>query len=404
RANAPTAHAGGGRPRAARTGHGAGQPNGHRGRARRDPRARDRLSAAGAERAGAGPRGQDRSSERRAPQRLHFGGADRSRAPHRRASPRRGPQEGSRAPTRGRPRDRPSGGRALVVPGAPCGRTDRRRCAGGPGARLRPRAAAASAVEPAPERAPRERPGGRRAGDGRTLVVPARAGFSAAALGGHHGGRYRYGNSGDHSRPHLRALLQRVGRRAALARNGPRPVRGPIDRRGAWRHRERGREPRRVRRAIRRPPPHLRSDRRALGSRMKADAVKRPELLVVDDQPAVVEYLCESLAARGYAPVGLASSLEALARIQAEPFDLVITDVEMPELHGVDLLRAVLEAKPNQLVLLITAYGSVEKAVAAVQAGACDFLTKPFKIESLVHSIEPAFSERMLRRDRQSGA
>ncbi len=132
---------------------------------------------------------------------------------------------------------------------------------------------------------------------------------------------------------------------------------------------------------------------------MKADAVKRPKLLVVDDQPAVVEYLCESLAARGYAPVGLTSSLEALARIQAEPFDLVITDVEMPELHGVDLLRAVLEAKPNQLVLLITAYGSVEKAVAAVQAGACDFLTKPFKIESLVHSIERAFSERMLRRE-----
>src|SRR5690606_13576163 len=131
----------------------------------------------------------------------------------------------------------------------------------------------------------------------------------------------------------------------------------------------------------------------------KTDAAERPRLLVVDDDPAVVEYLCESLAARGYAPVGLTSAVEALARITAESFDLVVTDVEMPELHGSDLLRAVLEAKPNQLVLLITAYGSVEKAVAAVRAGACDFLTKPFKIEALVHAIERAFSERMLRRE-----
>lgn len=122
-------------------------------------------------------------------------------------------------------------------------------------------------------------------------------------------------------------------------------------------------------------------------------------ILVVDDDPAVVEYLCESLQGRGYEAKGLTSAVEGLAEVERERFDLVISDVEMPELRGVDLLEAILDVKPTQLVLLITAYGSVEMAVAAVQAGACDFLTKPFKIEVLLHAIERAFSERMLKRE-----
>jgi DNA-binding NtrC family response regulator len=122
-------------------------------------------------------------------------------------------------------------------------------------------------------------------------------------------------------------------------------------------------------------------------------------ILVVDDDEAVVEHLCESLCARGYVAKGITSATEALSVVKREEFDLVISDVEMPELRGVDLLAAILDVKPTQLVLLITAYGSVEMAVAAVQAGACDFLTKPFKIEALFHSIERAFSERMLKRE-----
>ncbi len=130
---------------------------------------------------------------------------------------------------------------------------------------------------------------------------------------------------------------------------------------------------------------------------MSGSASKR--VLVVDDDAAVVEHLCESLCGRGYAASGVTSATEALALVKREHFDLVISDVEMPELRGVDLLAAILDVKPTQLVLLITAYGSVEMAVAAVQAGACDFLTKPFKVEALFHSIDRAFSERMLKRE-----
>ncbi|MCE9673510.1 sigma-54 dependent transcriptional regulator [Myxococcus stipitatus] len=122
-------------------------------------------------------------------------------------------------------------------------------------------------------------------------------------------------------------------------------------------------------------------------------------LLVLDDDAGVVDFLCESLSARGYQTVGLTSPEEAVALFRKESFDLVISDVEMPRMRGTELLEVLLAEKPGQLVLLITAFGSIELAVAAVKAGACDFVTKPFNIDALVLAIERAFRERHLRRE-----
>src|SRR5689334_18725685 len=99
-------------------------------------------------------------------------------------------------------------------------------------------------------------------------------------------------------------------------------------------------------------------------------AERKRSLLVLDDDAGVVDFLCESLSERGFHVTGLTSAREALARLQAESFDLLISDVEMPEMRGTDLLAAVLAAKPTQLVLLITAFGSIDLAVASVHAGA----------------------------------
>ncbi len=125
----------------------------------------------------------------------------------------------------------------------------------------------------------------------------------------------------------------------------------------------------------------------------------RKRLLVLDDDAGVVDFLCESLAERGFDATGFRSPTDALARIKAESFDLVITDVEMPEMRGTELLSAILRDKPGQLVLLITAFGSIELAVSTVRAGACDFVAKPFKIETLVFAIERAFRDRQMRRE-----
>ena len=122
-------------------------------------------------------------------------------------------------------------------------------------------------------------------------------------------------------------------------------------------------------------------------------------LLVVDDDAPVVEFLGESLTAQGYAIETETSPEHALERIERDAFDLVITDLQMPGMRGTDMLRAILSRQPEQLVLLMTAFGSIDLAVAAVRAGACDFIAKPFKIEALQLAIERAFRDREMRRE-----
>ena len=127
--------------------------------------------------------------------------------------------------------------------------------------------------------------------------------------------------------------------------------------------------------------------------------MRAKRLLVLDDDPSVVDFLCESLVERGFLVETHTSPDKALARIAAEAFDLIITDVRMPGMSGTDVLTAILSCRPTQLVLLMTAFGSIDLAVDAVRAGACDFIAKPFKIEALVFAIERAFREREMRRE-----
>ena len=121
-------------------------------------------------------------------------------------------------------------------------------------------------------------------------------------------------------------------------------------------------------------------------------------LLIVDDDPAIVDLLREVLASR-YHVTGEISPIAALERIATEDFDVVISDVEMPGMRGPDLLARILERKPGQLVVMITAFGSIELAVAAIRAGACDFVTKPFKTGALLHVLERVLRERSMRRE-----
>jgi DNA-binding NtrC family response regulator len=125
---------------------------------------------------------------------------------------------------------------------------------------------------------------------------------------------------------------------------------------------------------------------------------ERAKILVIDDDPAVVEFLVEELGS-DYDTIGETSPRAGLERIVAGEYDIAITDLEMPELRGIDLLAEVLERKPGQLVLMITAFGSIELAVQAVRAGACDFVTKPFKTPALLFAIERALRERTMRRE-----
>ncbi len=121
-------------------------------------------------------------------------------------------------------------------------------------------------------------------------------------------------------------------------------------------------------------------------------------LLIVDDDVAVVEWLCDELRQRGHHVEGVTSPTRALSRVAESAIDLVVSDVEMPQLRGVDLVRSIHAQRPSQLVVLITAFGSIDLAMQCVRAGAADFLAKPFTMEAFVAVLERVLRDRRMRR------
>jgi len=106
-------------------------------------------------------------------------------------------------------------------------------------------------------------------------------------------------------------------------------------------------------------------------------------ILVVDDDPLSREFLGEAVRSLGYAVETIGSPLRALERLATGGFDLVLTDLRMPEMNGLELVRRITEAQPGLPIVLVTAHGSVKSAVEAMQAGACDFMLKPVAPEAL---------------------
>jgi DNA-binding NtrC family response regulator len=125
----------------------------------------------------------------------------------------------------------------------------------------------------------------------------------------------------------------------------------------------------------------------------------RRSVLVVDDDAGVVDWLVEELSQRGFAADGESAPTRALERIADRRYDVVVSDVEMPGMRGIELIEGIHARRPDQLVLLMTAFGSIETAMQCMRAGAADFLAKPFPFESLVHAIERTLRERRMRRE-----
>jgi two-component system response regulator HydG len=119
-------------------------------------------------------------------------------------------------------------------------------------------------------------------------------------------------------------------------------------------------------------------------------------LLVADDDPGLRESLERTLTREGYRVLLASDGRAALERVQGGGIDLVVTDLKMPGLTGLDLLRAAKAIAPDLDVILLTAFGTVEEAVKAMKDGAYDFLTKPFRREQLLKLIDKALERRQL--------
>jgi DNA-binding NtrC family response regulator len=114
------------------------------------------------------------------------------------------------------------------------------------------------------------------------------------------------------------------------------------------------------------------------------------ELLVVDDEPQMLIAINETLRRSGYCITTAGSGVEALCRLKEKYYRLVLTDMRMPEVSGLDLLRKVKTVAPQTPVILLTAYGTIQNAVDAMRNGAYDYLLKPFSSESLENVVRRA--------------
>ncbi len=123
------------------------------------------------------------------------------------------------------------------------------------------------------------------------------------------------------------------------------------------------------------------------------------KILVIDDEQSMRDFLSIMLKKENYDVVAAENGDDALKAVQSEIFDLVISDVKMPTMDGIELLKAVKEVSPETVVIMITAYATADTAVEAMKLGAYDYITKPFKVEEIKLVIQKALEKGHLRKE-----
>ena len=113
-------------------------------------------------------------------------------------------------------------------------------------------------------------------------------------------------------------------------------------------------------------------------------------VLIVDDEMLLRDFLAETLRRKGLDVSTAENGQKALQQLKGAPFDLVITDMKMPDMTGIEVLKKVKECSPSTLVLIITAFGSIENAVEAIRLGAFNYLIKPFSPDAIEALIDKA--------------
>jgi DNA-binding NtrC family response regulator len=125
----------------------------------------------------------------------------------------------------------------------------------------------------------------------------------------------------------------------------------------------------------------------------------QPAVLIVDDEADLRLTIAESLAAEGFAVVEAADASEALQRLKAFAYDALVIDLRLPDRDGMEVLDAAFERYPDLLAVMMTGFGGVSDAVAAIKRGAVDFLIKPFQVSQLARVLKTGLEQRRLRQE-----
>jgi DNA-binding NtrC family response regulator len=120
-------------------------------------------------------------------------------------------------------------------------------------------------------------------------------------------------------------------------------------------------------------------------------------ILLVEDEAPLRRAVAEQLADRGYTVTEAESGDAAVAKLADFAFDILITDLRLPGIDGAAVIDAALERYPDIVAIVVTGYGTVRDAVEAIKRGAWDFVSKPFQIDELLHTLDSALEKRQLR-------
>jgi len=128
----------------------------------------------------------------------------------------------------------------------------------------------------------------------------------------------------------------------------------------------------------------------------------KSRILVVDDEADARTVLQDILERAGYEVQVCSSGEEAVQAVQGAPFDILLTDLRMPKMDGIQVLEAVRQINPDLVGIILTGYGTIETAVRAMKVGAFEYLTKPFKVDEVLIVVKRALEYRNLQRENQS--
>jgi response regulator RpfG family c-di-GMP phosphodiesterase len=123
---------------------------------------------------------------------------------------------------------------------------------------------------------------------------------------------------------------------------------------------------------------------------------ERPRVLVVDDEKFIRDILADFLAMEGYVVRTAEDGHAALSELSHAHYDLVISDLKMPRMGGIELLEKIGTAAPNALTVIMTGFGTVETAIDAMKRGAYDYILKPFKVEEVIHVVQRGLDKQRL--------
>ncbi|MHB1015202.1 MAG: sigma-54-dependent transcriptional regulator, partial [Desulfurivibrionaceae bacterium] len=124
-------------------------------------------------------------------------------------------------------------------------------------------------------------------------------------------------------------------------------------------------------------------------------------LLIIDDEESMLQMLSVVTSKGGYAVTLARNGEEGLAALAKGPFDLILCDLKMPRLNGQEFLKKAKEVGVEAPIVMMSAYAAIEDAVAAIKAGAYDFITKPFKADEVLLTLERAGEHLRLQRENQ---